>query len=204
MSISTIKDQEEEIRQIAPSGYYIGLRVGFYAPEAEINTFSPEWIDRYTIEALALFDPLRHWALKNVGAKRWSEIALYEDNKVLSLYNSYGCAFGVVLAIHNEKHGSKRSIAYFSRPDRELYDAEIFRLNTIILAAHNEQAHLRLTKAQREVLMMFASGKRHKEIAYELGISQSAVKARIKSAVNKMGATTTAQAAAIAMKNGLL
>lgn len=192
------------IRAIAPSGYYIGLRVGFYAPEAEINTFSPEWIEKYTIEALALFDPLRHWVLKNVGSKRWSEIGIVEPNTVLDLYQSYGCAYGAVISIQSEKLNSKRSIAYFSRPDREMYDAEISQLKKILLAAHNEQGRLKLTNAQREVLMMFVSGKRHKEIAFELGISQSAVKARIKSAVNKMGATTTAQAASIAMKNGLL
>jgi len=204
MSISAIKDQEEIIGAIAPAGYYIGLRVGFYAPEAEINTFSSEWVEKYTIEALALFDPLRHWALKNVGSKRWSEIGTAESSTVLDLYRSYGCAYGAVIAIQNGKLGSKRSIAYFSRTDRELFDTEISQLNRLLLAAHNEHGRLKLTNAQREVLMMFVSGKRHKEIAHELGISQSAVKARIKSAVNKMGATTTAQAASIAMKNGLL
>lgn len=204
MSISAIKDQEEIISAIAPAGYYIGLRVGFYAPEAEINTFSPEWIEKYTIEALALFDPLRHWVLKNVGSKRWSGIGIAEPDTVMNLYRSYGCAYGVVIAIQNEKRGSKRSVAYFSRHDRELYDAEIMELNMILLAAHNEQARLRLTNAQREALIMFASGKRYKEIAYELSISESAVKARIKSAVRKLGATTTTQATAIAMKNGLL
>ena len=204
MSISTIKNQAELISAYAPAGYYIGLKVGFYAPEAELNTFSPEWIDRYTVEALALFDPLRHWALKNVGVKRWSELGSGGPNEVLSLYQSYGCVYGAVIAIQNKKGGAKRSIAYFSRSDRELYDTEIQQLQQILSAAHSEQERLNLTNAQREVLMMFANGKRHKEIAFALGISQSAVKARIKSAVNRMGATTTAQAAAIAMKNGLL
>ncbi len=204
MSISTIKTQAETIRDCAPAGYYIGLRVGFYAPEAEINTFSSEWVERYTIEALALFDPLRHWALKNLGSIRWSEISREMPNRVLSLYGSYGCSFGAVIAIQNKTVGAKRSIAYFARSDRELFDTEIQQLHKILSVAHSEQKRLSLTNAQREALMMFANGKRHKEIAFLLGISQSAVKARIKSAVARMGATTTAQAAAIAMKNGLL
>lgn len=203
MSISTIINLENHLGEIAPAGYYIGLRVGFYAPEAEINTFCSEWVERYTIEALALFDPLRHWALTNVGAARWSEISNEKPNQVLTLYDSYGCSYGAVIAIHKKNDGAKRSIAYFSRPDRELRDAEIKKLFQILSRAHNNRTTLTLTNAQNQALSMYASGKRHKQIAFELEISESAVKARLKSAVNRLGATNTVQAAAIAIQNKL-
>lgn len=204
MSISTIRNLADQIHQIAPAGYYIGLRVGFYAPEAEINTFSPDLVERYTSDALALFDPLRHWALKNVGAARWSDISNSESDRVLALYNSYGCSYGVVIAIHKKLDNTKRSIAYFSRHDREISDAEIEQLLQILSEAHDDRTKLNLTNAQRQALSMYANGKRHKQIAFDLSISESAVKARLKSAVSKMGATTTAQAAAIAIQHKLL
>ena len=39
---------------VAPAGHYAALRLGFFSPEEEINTFDPDWIDHYTVNGLAL------------------------------------------------------------------------------------------------------------------------------------------------------
>jgi DNA-binding NarL/FixJ family response regulator len=61
-----------------------------------------------------------------------------------------------------------------------------------------------LSKRQREVLLGVAGGKTSDQIADELGISVSAVKQHITAACEKLGASSRAEAAAIALKKHLL
>ena len=51
---------------------------------------------------------------------------------------------------------------------------------------------------------MVRDGLRVKQIAYELGVSEGAVKQRLKNAKLKLGAQTGAQAAAMASEFGLI
>jgi NarL family two-component system response regulator LiaR len=61
-----------------------------------------------------------------------------------------------------------------------------------------------LSKRQREVLLGVAGGKTSDQIADELGISVSAVKQHITAACEKLGASSRAEAAAIALKKHLI
>ena len=61
-----------------------------------------------------------------------------------------------------------------------------------------------LSKRQREVLLGVAGGKTSDQIADELGISVSAVKQHIPAACEKLGASSRAEAAAIALRKHLL
>lgn len=204
MSIFSIREQGGRINKIAPAGYYVGLRVGFYAPEYEINTFPSGLLDKYTVESIALIDPLRHWSLTTLGTLRWSELKDFGEHPVSRIYSEYGCYFGAIIAISGSADKAKRSVGYFSRSDRELTDLEINDLYKIILSAHLGNSEFSLTNAQTEALRLFANGLRHKQIAFELKISESAVKARLKSAIDRIGAKTTAQAASIASQKGLI
>lgn len=66
------------------------------------------------------------------------------------------------------------------------------------------RAAVSLTKAEIEVLRMLADGNRVKQIAFDLGISGSAVKARLQSARKKLFAKTTVQSVSRAIILGLL
>ena len=61
-----------------------------------------------------------------------------------------------------------------------------------------------LTAAEIEALKMQASGMRLKQIAARLGISESAVKARLNNVKRKLGAKTQSQAASIAAARRIL
>jgi LuxR family transcriptional regulator len=61
-----------------------------------------------------------------------------------------------------------------------------------------------LTLAELEALRMVRDGLRVKQIALELGVSEGAVKQRLKNAKLKLGAQTGAQAAAMASEFGLI
>ena len=78
-------------------------------------------------------------------------------------------------------------------------------LKAFLARRHNETAPpTNLTKAELEALGMVKDGKRLKEIAFELSVSEGAVKQRLKNAKLKLGAKTGSQAAALANQYGLI
>ena len=181
------------------------MRVGFYAPEAEFNTFPEKWVERYTIEGMALRDPLMRWALLNSGHVRWSELYDQDMTGVLDAYAQAGLRFGVAFSLLGTEKQPRRSVALFARPDREIENQEISKLHEVMVSAHAGDApKSKLTAAQSEALRLLASGLRHKEIAHQLEISESAVKARLKSATLRIGARSSLHAASIAQKSGML
>lgn len=61
-----------------------------------------------------------------------------------------------------------------------------------------------LTEREKEVLYLLAEFKENSEIAKELNISQSTVKAHIMSILNKLNTYSRSQAVIIGLKSGLL
>jgi NarL family two-component system response regulator YdfI len=61
-----------------------------------------------------------------------------------------------------------------------------------------------LSKRENQVLDLLAQGAPNKEIAIELSISERTVKAHVTSIFNKLGASSRAEAVAIALRSGLL
>ncbi len=197
---------KEVFASIAPAGYYVALRLGFFSPAEELNGFAARWIDYYTINGLALHDPLMRWIYSGSGAQRWSELRLPDPMGVLKSYAAFGMPFGAVICVTAEEDLPRRTFGYFARQDRELTQAEMTELEALLRAAHFQepQEDKTLTRAQTDALRLLSRGMRLKEIAYALGISESAVKARLKSAMARMDARTPVQAASIASQRGLL
>jgi LuxR family transcriptional regulator len=191
---------------IAPAGFYVAVRLGFMSPEEEINTFHPDWIDSYTARGLALHDPLMRWIYSNCGAERWSALTTEDTLGIMAAYSNSGMRYGAVVCVSSDEARPRRTFGYFSRTDRELSQAELAELEARLrsLHFHTMQQEEGLTKAQSEALRLLSQGMRLREIAHALDISESAVKARLKSAMARMHARTPAQAATIASKRGLL
>jgi two-component system, NarL family, response regulator LiaR len=62
----------------------------------------------------------------------------------------------------------------------------------------------RLTRREREVLGLIASGHSNKRIAFELGISEKTVKTHVGHLFAKLGVTDRTQAALLAVRDGLI
>ncbi len=191
---------------MAPAGHYAALRLGFFSPEEELNAFDPGWINHYTINGLALHDPLMRWIYSASGACRWSELSAPDPLNVLGAYASFGMPFGAVVCVTADEDRPSRTFGYFARADRELTYGELNELEARLRAAHYNEVDEEppLTRAQTDALRLLSRGMRLKEIAYALNISESAVKARLKSAMARVDARTPVQAAAIAAQRGLL
>ena len=195
----------DDIGELSPAGYYIALRIGFAFPIEEVNEFTPEWIAHYTKQRYMLFDPVVRWAYATTGTIRWSELSVDDPRRILEQAAMFGMRFGVTISVFDAGADAQRSYASFTRSDREFNELEVKLLHAYVKRRHSETAPpTNLTAAELEALSMVKNGHRLKEIAYELSVSEGAVKQRLKNAKLKLGAKTGTQAAALASQFGLI
>lgn len=200
-----LAEGKEEFVQVAPAGFYVAVRLGFYSPEEMLNEFPADWVDHYTIHGLALHDPLMRWIHSGRGAQRWSELDLPDPLRVMQAYADFGMPYGAAICVAADEERPRRTFGFFARSDRELTDEEMSRAENALRAVHfHQESTEALTPAQADALRLLSKGMRLKEVAHVLQISESAVKARLKGAVARMNARTPVQAASIAAQRGLL
>ena len=191
--------------RLAPAGYYIALGIGFAFPAQEINALPADWVSAYTRRGYMLYDPVLKWLYENTGSIRWSEIAVADPRGVLAEARSFGLAYGAAICCLDPDKDGRRTFGMFSRSDREFDAAEIARLKQGLTALRQRRMPPRnLTMAELEALRMVKNGLLLKQIAAELGVSDGAVKQRLKNARLKLSAKTGTQAAAMATAFGLI
>lgn len=202
MAIETATD---ELGSLSPAGYFLALRMGFVFPVFEKKTLPAKWIDRYTSRGYVLSDPVMHWMYQNVGTARWSEIGLEDPRGVLDQARLCGLNFGVAICCADSGDATQRSFGSFARSDREFTDDEILALESTLQDLHDLMIPPKnLTKAELEALRMVKNGLLMKEIANLLGVSEGAVKQRLKNAKIKLNAKTSTHAATMATTFGLI
>ncbi len=190
---------------IAPSGYYLAVRVGFAFPVLEENKLPEEWVKIYTEQGFMLSDPVMRWVYAHTGAIRWSDITLEDPRDIIEQARQYRLNYGVAISHMDPDQEGLRSFAWFAHPQREFTDAEIDNLQQRIVSLHQAKAPpSNLTKAEKEVLVMVKEGLLLKEMAAILGISEGAIKQRLKNAKLKLGAKTSAHAATLSLEYGLI
>lgn len=201
----TGSNDERALKRLAPAGYYIALRVGFILPLAERNTMPQAWIDRYTRLGYLVHDPVIRWVYGNTGTIRWSAIDLADPRGVLREAAEYGMRFGLAVCCPPAQEAGQRSFATFARSDREFSDAEASDLQARVAALHLAATPpTNLTRGEIEALSMMRDGLLLKEIAGRLGVTEGAIKQRIRSAKEKLNAKTASQAVSCAAGYGLI
>lgn len=195
MQVSASTNTEEDLEELgllAPAGYFIGLHIRFTSPLMIYQTYDRRWVEHYTANAYVLRDPATIWGMANSGAIRWSDLAFADPHRILPEAAAYGMRFGLTIACGP---ASSRSIAGFARADREFHDHEIRVAHACVERMHDRfTLPASLTEAQLEALRCLAAGHRNSDAAMRLGISESAFKARIVSARERLSARTTAEA----------
>lgn len=193
MSIRLGMDLElHQLALLAPAGYFLGLHIRFTAPLMTFQTYDQAWLDHYTENGFVLRDPMTAWGFSRIGSIRWSDPSLPDPFGLFKEAAKFGLNYGFTIACGPIK---SRTIGSFARPDREFTDSEIALAHTIVLRLHDvTEPPEELTRAQVEALRCIAGGDRHAAAAAKLGISESALKARITSARIRLMARTTAEA----------
>jgi len=195
----------EDVKILAPSGHYIALRVGFAFPLEEVNALPERWVEYYTVQRFMMQDPVIRWIYGNSGAIRWSAIEIEDPRQIMRQAASYGLRYGMAFTCSDGDAMGQRSFGTFARADREFNRTEMAQLAAYVAMRHEEKAPpTNLTRAELEALKMVKNGMRLKQIAFELGVSEGAIKQRLKNAKLKLGANTGAQAAAKALEYGLI
>ena len=203
--MSDVIEYQADLDELAPAGYYIALRVGFAFPLEERNALPPDWVDFYTRQRFMMHDPVIRWIYANVGAIRWSGIDIEDPKHVIGLGRDYGLKYGAAISCFDENSDGQRSFGTFARADREYTDAEIERLTQLVTILHEDRAPpTNLTEAELEALRLVKDGMRLKQMAFELRVSEGAIKQRLKNAKLKLRATTGAQAVTRASDFGLI
>jgi LuxR family transcriptional regulator, quorum-sensing system regulator SdiA len=203
--MTPLGQQTDTLSRLAPMGFYIALRVGFTFPEEELNRLPDPWVDHYTRHGLVVHDPLMKWIYSNVGCVRWPDIDIPDPAGVHAAAIDHGMLYGAAASILTKTDQGRRSYGFFFRSDRDFLDAELAALEAVLGGLHSGAKMERaLTANEVEALKMLASGLRLQQIADRLGISESAVKARLNNAKSKLGARTASQAASLAAGKRLL
>ena len=193
------------LSELAPAGFYVALRIGFHYPMEEKNKFPAEWIAHYTSRGLMLADPVMHWVYQNSGVKRWSDLNGNDPRNVMGQAADFGMHFGSVCCVIDTSESAQRSFGSFARADREFTNGEVDSLLGIVESMHALMVPpSNLTKAELEALRMVKNGLLMKEIANLLGVSEGAVKQRLKNAKAKLNAKTSTHAATMATSFGLI
>jgi LuxR family transcriptional regulator, quorum-sensing system regulator SdiA len=178
--------------QESPAGYMAGMHIRFAGPLVQYQTYDKKWIDHYTENGYALRDPMIAWGFNKDGASRWNEIDLPDPFKIFEQAADAGLKYGVVVSVGPL---NSKSICGCARDDREFADDEINRITKLVQTLHTvTDPPDSLTKAQKDALQLIADGHRYAAAAAKLGISESALKARLISARNRLLARTTAEA----------
>lgn len=186
-------DQEaHRLAILAPAGYFVGLHIRFTSPLMTLQNYDQAWTDHYTEQGYAMRDPMIAWGFSTVGASRWSEIEVPDTFGIFAQAAKFGMVYGVVVACGPV---SSRTIAGATRSDREFRDEEVKEIDVIVNRLHDiTRPPDNLTDAQIQALRLIAAGDRHTAAAEKLGISESALKARLNSARIRLFARTTAEA----------
>lgn len=196
---------DRELRKLdafADAGYFLGLHIRFTSPVMSFTTYNQAWTDHYTNNGYVLRDPMTAWGFCTTGSTRWSNKRIPDPFGIFKEAARFGLRHGVTISCGPIR---SRTIASLARADREFTDAEIEEIEVLVKRLHDmTEPPQRLTKAQIEALKCIADGDRHAAAAAKLGISESAFKARLTSARDRLMARTTAEAIQRAKDYGLL
>ena len=189
---------------MAPMGYFVGLHIRFAVPLVTYVTYPEDWRTHYNARAYHLRDPMVAWGFSREGVIRWTDIpgeipdpfGILGEASEFGLTHGICCSFGPI---------SSRSIVSAARADAPFTEDEMAEFNFLTKRMHKvtEPPHS-LTPAQIAALRRIAAGDRHEAAAEALGISTSALKARLASARDKLMCRTTAETLQKAKDYGLM
>ncbi|WP_420858646.1 autoinducer binding domain-containing protein [Marivivens marinus] len=125
------------MQDIAPAGFAIAFHIQFTTPAFLFQTYPKDWINMYNKRGMVMQDPIVGYGFENNATTRWSNLADNDPAGVLPEASKYGLVYGMACGI---EEGGSRSVAGFSRSDRELTDAEIDQLYSLVKELHSMTA----------------------------------------------------------------
>lgn len=208
--LPAFEGEAKRISEIAPAGWIFAHRYSWGGPQVIHSRFPEEWKRIYSQNQYHSADPIIFWIsrpqLSGMATKRWSKIPKIGDpRRVMAHAAVFGLKFGMSSSRTTEYIG-ERSFISACRSDREFSDDEMDIINTYFSywVDYIENTKPTITEAEAVVLRLLSDGIGQAEIAEQLGVSESAVKKRIGSALARLNATNRHHAIKIASAHKLL
>lgn len=176
-------------------------------------TYGDDWVSRYFSERYLEIDPIVSYGRRAHLHLDWSDVVI-PKGRVTDFFRDaerHGIGrYGLTIPVRAP--GERALFTVNARSSQRDWDATRARLMTQIhilahfiheramrLSAMRQDALPALSHRELECLQGTAAGRQQKAIAWQLGISESAVNLYLKTARTKLGAATLAQAVAMAL-----
>ena len=124
-----------DLDQRSPAGFAIALHIVYTTSTFLFQTYPAKWVDHYTAQGLVLHDPAVRWGFENTGTIRWRDQVEDDPYGVIEQAKRYGMTHGVTMAVNRHK---SRTVAAFSRSDRDFLDYEIDKIYELLDELHDE------------------------------------------------------------------
>lgn len=188
------------IASLAPAGYFIGLRIRAGGADKLFNTYPRKWRLRYGRMSYLLRDPTLAWGYTHTGVIHWEELAGLDTGGIFSDALNYGLAYGVTVAVGPV---DARTIGSLARNDRRVSEDEAAAFHTSLTRLHRYSV-VPVTAKEQHAIRLIAEGRTYAIAAHELGISITALRARLTSARKRLGADTISDLVQVARSRSLL
>jgi LuxR family transcriptional regulator len=132
---ATVASLLSELDTLSPAGFAIALHIKYTTPTLLFQTYPTKWVEYYTAHGLVLHDPAVRWGFANTGAIRWRDQIEDDPYGVIEQARRHGMTHGVTVAVFR---GKSRTVAAFSRSDRDFLDFEIGQLEQRLERLHDE------------------------------------------------------------------
>lgn len=180
------------------------MNVRHSRPAFKETTYPSAWIKEYSESCYIIGDPSIVWGIGNSGFIRWSDLGLVigDPLSILTQAARYGLSFGAAVAHHD---GDSFSLGSFARKDREFSDAELQSLHNNLIEGHRVvREKLPLNSGQLKALEAISHGLTYEQSCEQLGISRTALRARLAAARKRLNVDNNMMAVYQAIELGLI
>lgn len=181
-----------DVEAIGTAGYSMVVNGRLLGPEHFETTYPDSWQARYEKLGWIALDPVLNWAFRGPGGdERWSEIVVGSigAKRFMKAAREAGLCYGGIFV---RNIGTGTSFISVARSDRELSAAEMVKMSTIATEFFADiTTDERISRRALDVLQRLADNQSIAEIADDLNITESAVKARLNDARKKTGVPST-------------
>lgn len=128
-----IADAIAELMVRAPEGFALGLHMLRMQSRMSFRSYPEAWVDHYSVEGLAIADPVLRWASYDTGSVRWSDLAEGDEFGVFEQARTHGLTYGMAISIGPE---GNRTVGGFARADREFTFPEMAEIEAFLASLH--------------------------------------------------------------------
>jgi DNA-binding CsgD family transcriptional regulator len=206
-----------EVKPFGFSAYAVGqLRgAGRSAAAIYLTTWPRGWMETYAANAFIVDDPVVRAALAAQEPFTWEEafarLGESPENRVVEAAAGYGFKAGFAVPIHGPGEVCGIVALAAARMQLKPEDRPVLAAKARLVYEVARQLYTRadrpasnLSSREREVLALVAQGLDDAEIGAALGITKTSAHVYVERAKRRLGATTRAQAVALAVADGLL